>query len=251
MSSWLKTLLASSGSKNWKRDLLIGVCVPLLAGGLAMEWLGVFGLSVAVFVAVAEIEYEVLLAKSKSRQRLITKSWPIVLESLESAAVAGMSLLESLRDLAEAEQLAVTKEFADCCNNLDSGVTFDSAIDELKQALANPHADFTLELLRIANNSGSDGYVSALRNQSNSLRQEAAIQAQLDAKQGWVVGTAKLAVIAPWLIVTVLSIRPENAETYRSITGTALLLLGLLASGVALRIVYRIGNFAARSRVFQ
>jgi hypothetical protein len=52
------------------------------------------------------------------------------------------------------------------------------------------------------------------------------------------------------LIVAVLSIRPENSALYSSAAGTAILLLGLLGSAVALRMVYRIGNLASTVRVF-
>jgi tight adherence protein B len=250
MFNSLKRLLVSSGYANWKRATCLAMVTPILFAISVHEWLKVPGLSIAVAASLFAIEYEVLSSRRARRQAKISQSWPLVIESLESAAVSGMSLLESLRDLGESDQLYVSREFAECCLNIDSGLTFDFALDQLKDSFANHSADFTIELVRIANSSGSDGYVSALRNQSNSLRQEAALKAQLEAKQGWVVGTAKLAVVAPWLIVAVLSFRPENAATYRSLAGTGILILGLFASAIALRMVYRIGSFTTAVRVF-
>lgn len=251
MTKSLKLLLISAGLKSWKRSAVVMLVTPLVLAMSVQEWLKVPGLSIAVAASLFAIEYEVLSHRRARRQAKIAQSWPLVIESLESAAVAGMSLMESLRDLGESDQLYVSKEFSDCCGKIDSGFTFESALDQLKVVFSHHSADFTIELLRIANSTGSDGYVSALRNQSNSLRQEAALKAQLEAKQGWVVGTAKLAVVAPWLIVAVLSFRPENAAIYRSVSGTAILLLGLLASAIALRMVYRIGSLASAVRVFR
>ena len=250
MLNSLRQLLISSGFNNSKRAVCLGIITPIILAISVHEWLRVPGLSIAVAASLFAIEYEVLASRRARRQAKISQAWPLVIESLESAAVSGMSLLESLRDLGESDQLYVSGEFADCCNMIDSGRTFDSALDHLKDTFANHSADFTIELLRIAHSTGSDGYVSALRNQSNSLSQEAALKAQLEAKQGWVVGTAKLAVVAPWLIVAVLSFRPENAASYRSVAGTGILLLGFVASAIALRMVYRIGSLSTAPRVF-
>jgi tight adherence protein B len=226
------------------------IAAALLSSGVTQELLGVPGLSLAILAGCLAFEFEIISQRSNARQQRITASWPIVLESLESAAVAGMSLLESLRDLSESEQLYVSREFTAVCDALDSGIGFDDALTELKQRLANPAADFTVELLRITNALGSAGYVIALRNQATNMRQESTLVSELEAKQGWVVGTAKLAVTAPWLIVIILCLRAENAQLYRSILGTTILFLGLLASAVALRLVYRIGSINAHSRVF-
>lgn len=242
--------LREAGSSQPKRDAVIGFSMASLATGVVQEWLKVPGLSLAVFAAALALWRESLLIKSQARQKRILQSWPIVIESLESAAVAGMSLLESIRDLAESEQLQVSKDFDECCRQIDSGVGFDDALVNLKNRLANPASDFTIELLRTTNTLGSAGYVSALQNQAAVLRQNASLVGDVAAKQGWVVGTAKLAVAAPWLIVAILSFRLENAALYASAAGTSLLILGLVASAVALRLVYRIGQISTFSRVF-
>lgn len=250
MFNKLSTLISSAGFANEKRVLLLGILFPAIFSGLVFEWLKVSGLSLAIFAGSLAFEFEFLSIRAARRQRQILECWPIVIESLESAAVAGMSLVESLRDIAESEQLLVAQEFAECCSGLDAGLGFDQSLFALKSRLSNPAADFTIELLRIANSLGSSGYVSALRNQAISLRSDASLAAELAAKQGWVVGTAKLAVTAPWLIVLILSFRPENAQLYASILGTTLLIIGLFASALALRMVYRIGSLTRMQRVF-
>jgi tight adherence protein B len=230
--------------------LLFGIAVPILAAGIAQESLSVPGLSLAVLVGAAAFEYELLVQQANRRQKLIGQAWPIVLESLESAATSGMSILESLRDLAESEQLSVSREFANCCAEIDSGIGISLALTNLKHSLSNPAADFTIELLKTTHEFGSAGYVSAIKNQSSALRLASNLESEIAAKQGWVVGTAKLAVAAPWLIVGVLSFRQENAQLYSSMAGTSLLLLGLVASAFALHLVYRIGQPLVGGRVF-
>lgn len=242
--------IREAGSINPMRDLVIGVSISVAVAGILQEWLAISGLTFAAAAAVLAVEYELLVQKANRRQKQILESWPIVLESLESAAISGMSILESLRDLAESEQLFVSRSFAHCCREIDAGIPLEEALRNLKVHLSSPAADSTIELIVIANQFGSSGYVAALRNQVNSLRLETNLQRELAAKQGWVVGTAKLAVAAPWLIVSVLSFREENAAVYRSSIGTSILILGLAASSFALWLVYRIGRNTVTLRVF-
>lgn len=250
MTNRLLEKLSAAGFESPKRALLLGIAAPLALGGLLQEWLAVPGLSLAGFAVSVAFEYEVLELRASLRQRRIFECWPIVLESLESAAIAGLSLVESLRDLADSEQLVVAKDFAECCRDLDSGLSFDNSVNSLKCRLGTAASDFTMELLRATNALGSSGYVSAIRNQSAALRADLTLASELAAKQGWVVGTAKLAVLAPWLIVLILSFRPENSQLYASTIGTSVLIIGLIASAVALRMVYQIGNLRQNSRVF-
>jgi tight adherence protein B len=72
---------------------------------------------------------------------------------------------------------------------------------------------------------------------------------QIAAKQGWVLGTAKVAVAAPWLIVILLASQPDNAKAYSSAAGSLLLLSGLVASIVAVRLISLIGAIDEPRRV--
>jgi tight adherence protein B len=238
----------SSLPRNQKLWLLL---LPLLFAGLSFEWLRIFGFSVAVLVGGYAIEYEWVQFNTRRWQREVTDCWPLVIESLESAALGGLSLIEAMRDLAEMDQLTVAKCFKRFCSNIDSGATVDAALVSLKQEFQIAPADFTIEVLRSVNELGSGGYVNALRHQQEAIRSAIELSTLLQAKQGWVVGTAKIAVAAPWLIVAILALRPENSVTYNSLLGNTLLVFGVAVSILALRIVYRIGYLNQQPRVFQ
>jgi tight adherence protein B len=101
----------------------------------------------------------------------------------------------------------------------------------------------------VVNDSGGAGFVAALRQQAKSIRDDSALFQQIAAKQGWVRGTAKVAVAAPWLIVILLATRHENAQAYASVQGSLLLLAGLVASMLAIRLISLIGAFDEQRRV--
>lgn len=217
---------------------------------IVQEALNVLGLSIACSIAAVGFALEMILVRARAASRKIARLWPIVLDSLESAAVSGLSLVEALRDLAETAPDLLQPHFIDCVERLDAGVELVAALEALKHRLADQNSDLTIEILRLVSQSGGHGLVESLRSQSAGMRADQAVAGEVAAKQGWIAGTAKLALIAPWLIVALLSFRPENAEIYGSTQGTALLLGGLLMSMIAYRFILNFGQIARQPRVF-
>ena len=249
MFSWLRTSILQAGLRDSIKLRVLGLLPVLVAFAVVQDLLKVTLLSTAVALGALAVELEALGVKVRARVRQIEDEWPSVIESLESAAQAGLGLLESLRDIAESSQLVVAREFAELCSECDAGVRLDVALEHLKNRLALPCSDLTIETLRLANDSGSEGYQQTLHNQAKTIRELTALNQQIMAKQGWVLGTAKVAVTAPWLIVALLAVRSENAEVYNSDTGSLLLATGLFASFVAIRLIAVMGRLDTHRRV--
>jgi tight adherence protein B len=133
--------------------------------------------------------------------------------------------------------------------DLMAGVEFDLAMSNLKTRLASPIVDRFVELTRLANQSGGRGYLAALRAQSIQLRLENATWTEVQVKQNWVIASAKLAVLAPWLILLLLSLRKETAATFDSETGMFVLLTGLVASLLAFQLVKFLSALPRQQRV--
>lgn len=251
MPSWLRLNLQRAGIASSRRALSVGALAVVLAFAIAQDLVGVFWLSIAVTVGTSGLLLEWLSARARDRSKRIEDEWPIVIESLDSAAQSGLGLYESLRDLAESKHLLVAGDIARLCAACDSGVPLDVALVELKDRFGLASSDLTIESLRLVNDAGGGGYQQALQLQVKSIRERSRLFEQVLAKQGWVVGTAKVAVAAPWIIVTLLATRPENLQAYNSAAGQLLLALGLLASFIAIRLIALIGRIDNSRRVFQ
>ncbi len=251
MPSWLRLNLQRAGIASSRRALSVGALAVVLAFAIAQDLVGVFWLSIAVTVGTSGLLLEWLSARARDRSKRIVDEWPIVIESLDSAAQSGLGLYESLRDLAESKHLLVAGDIARLCAACDSGVPLDVALVELKDRFGLASSDLTIESLRLVNDAGGGGYQQALQLQVKSIRERSRLFEQVLAKQGWVVGTAKVAVAAPWIIVTLLATRPENLQAYNSAAGQLLLALGLLASFIAIRLIALIGRIDNSRRVFQ
>jgi tight adherence protein B len=233
------------------RAISLGLATLVSVFAVIQDLVGVYWLSIAMALGSLGLMLEWLAARAKARSKRIEEEWPIVIESLESAAQSGLGLYESIRDLAESKHLLVARDFAWLCSACDSGVTLDAALIALKSRFGLASSDLTIETLRLVNDAGGGGYQQALQLQAKSIRERTRLFEQVTAKQGWVVGTAKVAVASPWIIVTLLATRPENLQVYNSAGGQLLLASGLLASFIAIRLISLIGRIDISGRVFQ
>lgn len=248
----LKTQLQGAGFGN--TSVLVASLLMLSIAGCFAIWVqltfSIIGLSICSFLVCLGILFEALSIRAKFRSEAISKLWPEVIDSLVSGASSNLSLLDSMSDLALKGPKSLRPGFQGFVDRVDAGWQFEQALDWLKKQFGQVHADRLLELIRITKFSGGSGYINSLRRQGKITREEIALWSELEAKQGWVQGTAKLAVVAPWLIVAILGSRPENSNFFNSGEGLTLLFLGLAVSGFAYRLIQVLGRIARPVRVF-
>lgn len=250
---WLKSTLEGAGLARWGFAGLLNRVLALATVFGVWSFLvsRIVTLSLCIAVLVAALSIELLSSRASSRRREVAQLWPEVLDSLASAEVSGIGLTEAFGDLAEHAPQGLRPHFVRANAKLLAGFSFDRTVVELKTEFGEPHADRLMELLRMVNEIGSTKYHSVLREQARSLRADLALWGAIETKQSWVLGTAKLAIAAPWLIVALLASRPENAAVYNSTGGSTLLLFGLVVSGFAYCLIHLLGALPAEKRVLQ
>jgi tight adherence protein B len=211
---------------------------------------GVAGLSLFAFLAAIGFAMEALRISAKSRAEQLAKIWPEVIDSLQSASSSGIGLVDSLDELSRGGPIRLRPVFAELVHQIDRGLGFNRALDWFKVQFGQSQTDRLVELIRVVHKSGGVGYLDSLRDQSSRSRSEIALWGELESKQGWVTGTAKLAIVAPWIIVATLSARPENVAIYNTTEGITILVFGLLVSLVAYQMVTLMGTLTKPRRVF-
>jgi tight adherence protein B len=249
---WFRSLIDGAGLGRYGSAAVLGVLiVASLALGLVIyEITEVTALAVSGCVGVIGVLLEGLTLKAKSRRKMLARLWPEVLDSLVSAASAGISVSESMLDLSESGPAVLRGNFRTLIQNLDAGDSLPDSLEKLKTGLGERHVDRLVELLRIVHAAGGQGYHQALKNQVRITRDELALWGEIESKQGWVTGTAKIAVAAPWLVVAMLCSRSENVASFSSTSGTAILLIGLIVSIFAYRLIQVLGIISVPRRVF-
>lgn len=250
---WFSSTVEGAGLARYGTLVVFTSILSLaaLAGWLAVSVFKVLSLGVFVGLGSMAFAMEALSLLAASRRRNLVRLWPEVIESIYSAVASGLTLADAMDELSLRGPVAVRPNFRRFSFRLDAGWSFDDAIDQLKSEFGEVHADRLCEVLRLVSSLGSEALASSLKNQAANLREEFAILGQIEAKQGWVLGTAKIAIAAPWLVVSMLSFRSENAAAYNSSAGFSILLLGFLVSLFAYRLVQSMGALPSLPRVYQ
>lgn len=249
---WLRQQLEAAGLSRFSS---LQAIISLLGASVAISsWVqlsfGVVGLSLFAFLATLGFAIEALRITAATRSEQLSKLWPEVIDSLQTASSSGIGVIDSLDEIARSGPNRLRPAFSELVGRIDRGLGTDSSLDWFKAQFGQPQADRLVELIRVVQNSGGVGYLDSLKNQSVRTRAEIALWGELESKQGWVTGTAKLAIVAPWIIVATLSSQPENVAIYNTSEGIAILVFGLVVSLVAYRMVTFMGALTKPRRVF-
>lgn len=248
----LTRLLAAAGlSRVSPLVLIIGsaACAAVAAAvAVLVTSVGAFALVAAVAGASAPTVWVRGRALRLARTRRAL--WPDVCDLLIASVRAGMSLPDSVAGLAHSAPAAVRPAFAAFARDMAASGHFDSSAQRLKSALADPVADRIVETLRMARQVGGTELSAVLRALSASVRADANLRAEVEARQSWTRGAAVLGVAAPWVVLALLAMRPEGARAYASPEGIALVIAGAALSFVAYRIMLRLGRLPEPRRWF-
>jgi tight adherence protein B len=217
---------------------LLFVVVPVVAAAAAAGLL--------VFM----LPWLVVLWRARAARRATRVVWPDVVDHLVSAVRSGLALPDSVVTLAHTGPPATRFAFAEFERDYRMSASFGDSLDRLKDRLVDPVADRIIETLRMSREVGGNELTTVLRNLAVYLRQDAAIRSEVEARQSWVVNAARLGVAAPWVVLILLSTRPEAAAAYNTPTGILLIGVGLALSVIAYRIMIGIGRLPEEKRWF-
>ena len=248
----LSGMLAEAGLGHFSaiRVVLLSTAVLTLVALAITKLSGLIGVGLAAFFLGAALAIELVKSVASARYNTLIASLPEVCESLASAVASGQELVSAMADLAVNGPKNTRKSFEEWVRMDEKGIALEQTLDWLAVELSNVYADQLIELLRVSHRSGGFGLVANLGRLSTNLRQQVALHGELQAKQGWVTGTAKLALAAPWAIVYLLGLRGQNAAFYNSTAGLTLLLVGLGVCLFAYLLIVVMGRMPTPKRVF-
>lgn len=246
-------LLAQAGYTGIRPEQLYALCVVLGVVGFVV----VAGLSRSATIAVAFGCFAgyapISLVRRRQRQRAteLREVWPEVVDNLASAVRAGLALPEAIAQLAGRGPAVLRPTFEAFAADYRATGRFGDCLDRLKDSLADPTGDRIVESVRLAREVGGSDLGRLLRTLSQFLRADARARAEVETRQGWTVGAARLALAAPWVVLGMLSLRPQTVAAYDSPIGAAVLVAGTAASLGAYRVMQRIAALPAERRVLR
>ncbi|WP_337004020.1 MULTISPECIES: type II secretion system F family protein [unclassified Microbacterium] len=230
--------------------VVVGIALGLIAASAAWLLTGIVVLAGLAGVAGAVAPVAYLRGRRLRLLRLRRQLWPDVCDLLIAAIRVGLSLPDAVASLAESAPSMVRPAFAVFARDLRASGRFETSLDRLKSTLADPIGDRIAETLRMARQVGGTELIGVLRALSSSVRADAALRGEVEARQSWIRGAAVLGAVAPWVILGLLVMRPEGSEAYGTPEGVVVICVGAAVSVLAFHIMVRIGRLPEPRRWF-
>ncbi len=253
MVSRLSDELAQAGFEAMTPRSLVGACVLAFVLTFLVFAATIKVVPVALCFALMAGYAPIVLVRMRARRRrsVMRDLWPDIVDNIGSAVRAGLALPEALSQLTIRGPQELRPAFAAFAEDYRATGRFQECLDRLKERLSDPVADRLIESLRIAREVGGSDLGRLLRTLSAFLREDARTRAELETRQGWTVAAARLAVAAPWIVLAMLSTRPDSLQAYGRPAGVLVLAIGAALSLVAYRLMVRIGRLPEEGRVLR
>lgn len=217
---------------------------------LAFAWTKITGFALSLALLTMLFCLEALRLFGNGRQERLLKSYPALFDSMAQSLSSGTSIEQQIQQLSKAGPIELRREFNKVALRLESGESVASAIDSFRTSAANRFADIYCEVVLISLESGLSGQRENWRVIASRTRAEQGTTSLVLAKQDWVLGSAKVALLSPWLIAALLIQLPQNKEVFATEAGSAVLVVGLALSVFAYFLVNKLGTLKAQPRIF-
>lgn len=247
----LVRLIEEAGLDFSQRTLMtVIVAAGLVAASTVWLLTGLAVLALLAGLAGAAAPVMFLRGRRLRLRRLRRQLWPDVCDLLIASIRVGLSLPDAVASLAESAPKMLRPAFVVFARDLRASGRFETSLDRLKSTLADPIGDRIAETLRMARQVGGTELIGVLRALSSSVRADAALRGEVEARQSWIRGAAVLGAVAPWVILGLLVLRPEGAAAYGTPEGVLVICAGAAVSILAFHIMVRIGRLPEPRRWF-
>lgn len=189
-------------------------------------------------------------ARERRRREELREVWPEVIDDIVASVRVGLPVGESLAMLAVRGPEIMRPPFTQFAQHLRADGRLDPALDELKEVLADPMTDRILESLRLAHDLGGRDLSAALASLASLVREENRARGELLARQSWTVNGARLAAVAPWIMLLLFSTRPGAIDAFTTLVGVFILVAGFVATVLAYWLMLRLGRLPEEERIF-
>jgi tight adherence protein B len=224
--------------------LLAVICATTILVLTKIPVMALVGAVAGGFVLTVVVRHRAVQNRRRRREL-----WPDVIEHLLSGIRAGLSLPEALIAVGQRGPQDMRVDFSMFARDYRASGNLDQSLKTMKTRLADPTADRVIEALRLTKTVGGSELGTLLETLNKFLRQDIRTRGELEARQSWTVGGARVAVAAPWLILVMLATRPEAALAYSSAQGAALIAIGAVATIGAYMLMLKLGALPSERRV--
>ena len=249
-SKFSRGLTETAMQLGMKPSVLLALIVVLAGIGGTLAWAitGVAVLSLVLAFTAGALPLMFAAGRRAVARKALRNQWPDVVDALISAIRSGANIPDAVISLAGFSARAISTPAALFAQDYKASGNFELAALDLKTRWANPNGDRIIETLRLGRELGGTEITTVLASLGSHLRAESALRQEVEARQGWIRLAARIGVMAPWIVLVLLSTRSEAAQAYNSAAGIILILIGLGVSVLAYRIMSAVGYLPDEKR---
>lgn len=182
---------------------------------------------------VSKIRFNFQRLLQPSRNAKIQRAWPDFMDDLATGVRSGLPLEQSIIEAATRAPQLLRAILTSGLAHLRAGNNLDSMLDNLNTKPIDHVGKRLLTSLKIASSAGGKDVLTSLQVLAESVRRDLQLIDQLRAKQRSAITGARVAVLAPWLVIGLTSLQPSVKNSYLSAPGLVLISGVLIVSIVA------------------
>jgi tight adherence protein B len=225
---------------------LAGIAV-VIADLLAM---GNLFLALCLGFVVASAVHSAMISRIARKAASAGERTAMAIELIAAQLTSGVTFVEALQNAVFDAPPNLRTDLELLQAIFESEHSLDEKVQQAESVLGCREGDLAFELVFVAARLGDDQLVETLQSISASMRRNQGLQRELSARQGWVLGSARLAQAAPWVIVVLLCARQETADAFQQPLGVAVLGFGLLLSLIAQRFIVAGARLPIGGRIY-
>ena len=209
-----------------------------------------YGLVLVLLGSLVILFFDLRKTRRVRRRKKRESAWPQFEELYISALQSGISSADAFSHAADFGQVEFQKELSQLVSDLDRGMRLEAALRTFGRSLELTYSDLFIEIVVLAHETGGQNLIQALQEHADSVREDEAAKGSSLARTSAILNVAKLGLLAPWVLLAVLSGNQVNRDAYSTVEGQLLLIGGFALSILAFRLVARAGELPKLPRVF-
>ncbi len=151
------------------------------------------------------------------------RAWPALIDDITSAVRSGISIEQAFLAAASRPPVELRWTLNPALLRLRSGSTLNEVLHQLQQSELDAVGKRLVISLQIASAAGGKDVITTLQLLAESIRRDLALLDSLRASQKSAITGARVAVLAPWLVIVLTSVQPSVRSSYQSAAGIVLL----------------------------
>lgn len=212
-----------------------------------MNWALVLIVGASIVLLLREIS----VIRNDRLQLRREEAWPQFEETYISGLQSGISVADTFSFANDFDLPALSEPLKELVSGLDLGQPLSKVLQQFKTQVDLAEADMFVAIVSLAQRNGGQNLINALSEHSKSVRFDLAAKGDVRARQNAILSVAKLGLLAPWILVAVLSVNEQTRESFGSQMGQTLLVVGFAISFIAYRLVVSAGRMTKFHRIFK